>query len=345
MSSLTPRKISNRLSFLVTKLQPKIVTSYIVSKSSSHNLSTSLLLLPRELRDVIYAFVLLPPPPAEDNAPKCNNTTRVTPIRGSKRLLYPRRYPSYALLPLLHTCTFLRGETLDFFRRLCHSKSPLADYHLELAGLPAYPETSLLPTWTHLPLPPPFYSSLPALRIDLRILTRDSTTHGFTGSDISISGFRSIFSVINDIIHHGPQFFYDVKFLNRPIPPIDVIHITLSLWNATKHGGGYIQVHDASSDTIEENLRTWTVGFAGTGYLQDSVGKFIIEGAKKAEITVPHFENGDVVGALEWQRAGYRWRTVETRRLKICKCKVGAISGDISHMVQIKDVGHIRVDD
>ncbi|KAK6344382.1 hypothetical protein TWF696_008019 [Orbilia brochopaga] len=298
------------------------------SEASIRNLTESrLLLLPRELRDIIYTLV------AESNTTrsdiKCNGTTRhrfsalgvLGGARSKGTVWYPAAYPSYKLLSLVHTCRFLRADVLDFFERLEAFNAELSTITLEIAAVSRPRNIAcgygvpMLPTWYHLLLPPPFYAKIRRIDIELRIIGQDNDCSGFTGAVRVPLAFYSLFSILNDFIHHGPQFYYDDALLDTDLPRIEQLNVGVSLWNLS--GSEYTETRHKNLDNVSRSFYSWVWLMAEVGYLFGRIGEIVVyfPGKKKRVFPVRKRWDGDTVYLEEiWEAYGFNWGPKPTRR-------------------------------
>ncbi|KAK6541998.1 hypothetical protein TWF694_007770 [Orbilia ellipsospora] len=316
------------------------------TRAKSHNLARSqLLLLPREIRDTIYSFVCQPDN-TNPSVPKCNNTKRIAVYRDDNRFLYPNKYPHYILLSLVQTCKFLRDEVLDYFIHLHHSNSNSLAYKLEIAVFPFAFQTPLLPTFTHLLLPPTFYDTIPRLDVDLRILTHDTFDDAVMPFATSnIHGHYTLLQVLSDYFHHGPQLYYDSKLVSIQKPIVEELKLNISIWRTTDRES-YDEIRDERLERAGTGLEGWASDLIESERFLGFVDKVVVEGSKREEFLVRRQDSFFFQPpSRPWDYHRIKWGATPSRRLDICRCdKSYENMGDVfSAWVKVKGLGHIKV--
>ncbi|KAF3937153.1 hypothetical protein ABW19_dt0209702 [Dactylella cylindrospora] len=180
--------------------------------------ASRLLLLPRELRDVIYSHLY-----ASALSPNTSPPIYPTPIARKvclnthyHSISYPVAYPKYTLLPILQANRQLRFEFQEFLQ---YEKSKNRGLVYRLSAEPSK-TNDLQPTWTVLPLPPITpYVDIWEVIIDFRIPEFTKLDCKFSLLDQSFWSYQdrlafggtieSLFRLLSDIFYHGPQGFYD----------------------------------------------------------------------------------------------------------------------------------------
>ncbi|KAF3932446.1 hypothetical protein ABW19_dt0201733 [Dactylella cylindrospora] len=190
---------------------------------------SSLLLLPREIRDMIYSYLYTDCQyPSTSPDIYAFPTTRVHCFLTEKHVInYPLTYPKYSLLPILQTNRQLRAEFLDFLK-LEKSKGNGIRYQVKLEP-DVHRLDNLEPRWTVLPLPPvePFGNVIRELAIDFKIPSfSELDCDGEWIDDGCYSTLKKIwfggdaetfFRFLSDLLHHGPQGFFDPSLRARAI--------------------------------------------------------------------------------------------------------------------------------
>ncbi|KAF3937117.1 hypothetical protein ABW19_dt0202142 [Dactylella cylindrospora] len=205
---------------------------------------TPFLLLPRELRDMVYTCVYNNAQTSDDPLVYPNDINRI-PIRLSRvpsvdrgEIHYPDVYPKYPLLPILQLNRQIRQEFREFINYMsapnAKGKSSPLRYELDLLAA-EHPE--LTPTWVLLPLPPePYYRVIPELTITYRTLISSESNFATSAQLFSASFFGyvsygyPIVRLLSDFFNHGPQAFYDPRLWNRCKPYVKKLIIGPSFW-------------------------------------------------------------------------------------------------------------------
>ncbi|KAF3910314.1 hypothetical protein ABW21_db0207508 [Orbilia brochopaga] len=325
------------------------------SEASVRNLTESrLLLLPRELRDIIYKLVVQPECNTTRSVPKCNGTTRLRVSalgvlggsRSKDNVLYPASYPVYKLLGLVHACRFLRAEVLDFFERSEVSDTDVSTPRLEIAAV-SRPKNimngygvPMLPTWHHLLLPPPFYEKIDSIEVEIRIITQDGGCSGFAGAGGVPPAFYSLFSILNDFIHHGPQFYHHDAFSAIDFPSIGRLSVFVSMWNFS--GTGYTETRHKNLENVSRSFFSWVWLMAEVGYLFGKIDEIVVHFPGKEERVFPvrkRWENDTIHLDGIWEGYGFHWGPKPaSRRRKSYSGRGSAIwKEDLSDFVSIAD--------
>lgn len=157
-----------------------------------------LLRAPREIRDLIYAFVL------QSGVQLPTNSADVGTIeenQGHGSIYYKRSIPNFASQGLLGTCRQLRMETVEAIEHCNLSKATELAYKLDLTIW----ECNLAPKWLWLPAPLRY---VPNVVVDMRILYSDYTDRELGGRHVRGPGFlpQYLLQMLRRFLQNGPGF-------------------------------------------------------------------------------------------------------------------------------------------
>lgn len=157
--------------------------------------------LPRELRDLVYEFLVderRKPPESPDNAGERAPCSSTTP--GS--IVYESRSPKPAILQLKLCNRQIYTEVREILKTNVKSDTGPTTLDIMVKG------SAIWPTWTVLPVTPRLD---PTIQINLRIF--EATDFG---SEFSTGAYRALWSLLNRLIFRGPCLVHS-KDLPRPL--------------------------------------------------------------------------------------------------------------------------------
>ncbi|KXT06783.1 hypothetical protein AC578_7160 [Pseudocercospora eumusae] len=172
------------------------------ARSNNARLEATFLGLPREMRDMIYGYLLdekrqRPVHPGHAGARSPNS-----PISG-QTIHFEAKSPKPALLQLKLCCQQILGEVRDILSQHCVDVGAgQARLDIMIKG------SSVWPTWILLPVTPHLN---PVIQVDLRIFE----VTGF-GNEFSTGAYRALWSLFNLLVFNGPCFIYS-RELPRPL--------------------------------------------------------------------------------------------------------------------------------
>ncbi|KAF3931476.1 hypothetical protein ABW19_dt0204239 [Dactylella cylindrospora] len=328
-----------------------VVEGEVLERSNSaqqRNATESrLLLLPRELRDMIYDHLCEAEVIGNPNVfvPKCNGSTRVSLYRGRCKIFYPDKYPSYKLLALIHSCKVLRAEGLDYFTRLKETKPHLSTYKLELVCACTIWDVIHFPTWYHMVLPLSFYDQLESVDVEIRAISRDDRVHGFSGCGGVPAAYYGLFRMLNDFFFNGPQFYFDPNLCSLGRPFIKKFNLFVTMWTPTDNG--YSRIVNSLNERLPASMSTWIGDLATVGYLARRVGSIAIHENGVLECFIRNKPADDIKSI--WEIYGFKWGTkIDSRLADLCACEVNPDNdmgaSTTERLVSFTNGGHIKLD-
>ena len=162
-------------------------------------------MLPREIRDQIYRLLVespVDPPNTPDDAGLRYTETHCYSWT-SKCVLYPaiRKRHYGAHMALAQCSKQLRREVLDIAQNFAIIARTPCELDVMLRG------SLLWPTWTYLP---PSAVNMKHLKVNLRLFDIRDGGELFLAQEGPGTAFVLLFKLLNRLLHHGPNFFYEV---------------------------------------------------------------------------------------------------------------------------------------
>ena len=221
---------------------------------------SSLLALPRELRDKIYLFLLHEwRQPPEDPSHAGNR------IEFSSDTYVETLTPKPALLQLKLCSTQLHAETTSIVKLHQASLSTTAHLDILVKG------TAIYPTWLHLPLTPSLDGTI---EISIRLFSPQGGIPPFAQD--AASAYRSLWLLFRSIVFKGAYFYRTTRKLRTPLN-IKCLRFDIQLCHGSMHhqfetsdnvfvGLGWLAKHNVGHDHVERveacfgsRCRTWAV--------------------------------------------------------------------------------------
>ncbi|OQN98203.1 hypothetical protein B0A48_15479 [Cryoendolithus antarcticus] len=193
--------------------------------------------LPKELRLQIWEHAMhstnSPPPSPLFSGPRVERQEGRT---THKDIAYPTTLLRTSLFALLKVCRQSRKEVLDLLTNECKNARP-QDLRLDVMakGFIFYP------TWTL--LPPVIISRVPVnLDVTLRIFSPESFVSNDSWPRQPGSGFRSLLTLLNQLLHHGPGFTYSGLTSRIAIKTLTIRVVCLELYNKAMFAPAVLQL-------------------------------------------------------------------------------------------------------
>ncbi|OQN98669.1 hypothetical protein B0A48_15335 [Cryoendolithus antarcticus] len=193
--------------------------------------------LPKELRLQIWEHAMhstnSPPPSPLFSGPRVERQEGRT---THKDIAYPTTLLRTSLFAILSICRQSRKEVLDLLTNECKNAKP-QNLRLDVMakGFIFYP------TWTS--LPPVIISRVPVnLDMTLRVFSPESFVSNDSWPRQPGSGFRSLLTLLNQFLHHGPGFTFSGLTSRIAIKTLTIRVVCLELYNKAMFAPAVLQL-------------------------------------------------------------------------------------------------------
>lgn len=215
---------------------------------------SALLRLPREIRDLIYMYLLTTEQEPPEDSIQVDKANTIQEDQGDGSIYYERPLPTIACQGLLATCRQIHHETIEAINSCNGVPSTALKYKLNLIIW----DENLRPTWLWLPAPPRYVKHV---EVDMKCLDHLHSQPVAARLRHSHILAQYLLQMLRRFFENGPRMVKPAlkarNDCNRKAPPfVEKLIINLvslpSYW--TKEKGEFV-VRDSELEQLEEGTR------------------------------------------------------------------------------------------